>query len=177
MRLAFTTGLMRTTHFDDEMRQLADRHYSRRTVGTRQFLYSGKKLVLRDAAGLVLFGWMYPQESMRMDGMKGYNCAIFRNESTRKASDIILEAEYWAFEKWGPNRLYTYIDPAKTKVIKYRGRRIVGFSFIKAGWKPLIHKDGKPRISLGGKHILIKLWHGDSRLTDPLELVPKVRYA
>jgi len=33
MRLPFSSGLIRTTHFDDEMRMLADRHYSRRTVG------------------------------------------------------------------------------------------------------------------------------------------------
>ena len=90
--LALTEGLIRTTHFDDEMRQLADRHYSRRTVGARQFAYSGRKLVLRDAAGLVLFVWMYPDPAMRMDGQTGYNCAIFRNETTRRSSDIILEA-------------------------------------------------------------------------------------
>jgi len=159
VRLAFTSGLMRTTHFDDEMRQLADRHYSRRTVGARQFLYNGRKLVLRNAEGTVLFGWMYPQEEMRMDGMKGYNCAIFRNESKRKASEIILEAERWAFERWGPNRLYTYIDPTKTKVIKVHGRRVIGFAFIKAGWKPLVRLDGTPRTSKDGKHILVKLWH------------------
>jgi len=160
MRLPFTSGLMRTTHFDDEMRQLADRHYSRRTVGARQFLYSGKKLVLRNAEGTILFAWVFPDETMRMDGQTGYNCAIFRNESTRKASEIILEAERWAFEKWGPNRLYTYIDPRKTKVVKYRGKRIVGFCYLKAGWKPLVHLDGTPRTSVDGKHLLVKLWHG-----------------
>src|SRR6185503_18190417 len=81
MRLAFTDELIVTNHFDPEMAMLADRHYSRRTVGARQFLYSGRKLVIRDAAGDVLFGWLYPDESMRMDGQRGYNCAIFRNES------------------------------------------------------------------------------------------------
>ena len=60
MLLPLTDGLMKTTHFDDECRQLADRHYSRRTVGARQFAYSGRKLVLRDAGGLVLFVWMFP---------------------------------------------------------------------------------------------------------------------
>ena len=145
------------------MRLLADRHYSRRTVGARQFLYNGRKLVLRDAGGLVLFGWMYPQEEMRMDGMKGYNCAIFRNESQRPASEIILEAEQWAFEKWGPNRLYTYIDPCKLRTIKRRGiefcRWPPGRCFREAGWKPLINKDGTLRTSKDGKHILIKLLH------------------
>jgi hypothetical protein len=160
MRLAFTDGLMRTTHFDDEMRQLADRHYSRRTVGARQFLYNGRKLVLRNADGTVLFGWMYPQEEMRMDGMRGYNCAIFRNESSRKASEIILEAEQLAFEKWGPNRLYTYIDPKQTKPIYRRGKRCVGWCYRKAGWKPVQWLGGKQRTSQDGKWLFVKLWHG-----------------
>src|SRR5216110_1250393 len=101
MLLPLTDGLLKTTPFDDEMRQLADRHYSRRTVGARQFTYSGRKLVLRNAAGTVLFVWMFPDAAMRMDGQRGYNNAIFRNESDRLSSDIILEAERHAFDKWG----------------------------------------------------------------------------
>jgi hypothetical protein len=141
--LPWTDGLMRTTHFDDEMRQLADRHYSRRTVGARQFLYSGRKLVLRDSAGLVLFAWIFPDPTMRMDGQVGYNNAIFRNESERLSSDIILEAERAAFEKWGPNRLYTYIDAAAVKSAN------PGYCFKVAGWRFV-------RLSAGGKHLLSK---------------------
>lgn len=141
--LPWTDGLIRTTHFDDEMRQLADRHYSRRTVGAKQFLYSGRKLVLRDTAGLVLFAWMWPDESMRMDGQVGYNNAIFRNESDRQSSSIILEAEEAAFEKWGPNRLYTYIDPVKVKSAN------PGYCFKMAGWT-------YQGLSKGGKHLLVK---------------------
>ena len=159
MLLPLVEGLVRTTHFDSEMACLADRHYSRRTVGARQFLYSGRKLVLRNTEGTVLFAWLYPDPAMRMDGQKGYNCAIFRNESTRPASEIILEAEKAAFEKWGPARLYTYVDPAKTKTIKVRGRRVVGWCYIKAGWKPVVHKNGKPRVSNAGQHLLVKLFH------------------
>jgi hypothetical protein len=159
MLFPFSNGLVPTTHFDGEMSVLADRHYSRRSVGARQFLYNGKKLVLRNAEGTVLFGWMFPDPALRMDGQTGYNCAIFRNESQRKSSEIILEAEQFAFEKWGPNRLYTYVDANKTKTIKHHGRRIVGFCFIKAGWKPLIHKNGEPHLSKDGKHLLVKLWH------------------
>ena len=88
-----------------------------------------------------------------MDNQRGYNCAIFRNESGRKSSAIIIEAECAAFEKWGPNRTYTYVDPAKTATIKRRGERIVGFCYFKAGWKPLIHKDGRPHISASGQHL------------------------
>ena len=141
--LALSEGLIRTTHVDDEMRQLADRHYSRRTVGARQFLYSGRKLVLRDADGLVLFAWMWPDPAMRMDGQIGYNNAIFRNESSRRSSDIILEAEQRAFEEWGPNRVYTYIDPGKVRSAN------PGYCFKVAGWSFV-------RVSAGGKHLLAK---------------------
>ena len=164
MRLKFSDALIVTNHFDPEKAMLADRHYSRRTVGARQFLYSGRKLVIRDAKGDVLFGWLYPDESMRMDGQKGYNCAIFRNESSRKASEIILECERLAFEKWGPNRLYTYIDPAKTKTIMRHGQRIVGFCYRQAGWKPLVWKNGKQRISKAGQWLFVKIHKRDSSI-------------
>ncbi len=143
MLLPMFDGLVKTTHFDPEMAALADRHYSRRTVGARQFLYSGRKLVLRDAEGLVLFGWMFPDEAMRMDGQSGYNCAIFRNETKRFASEIILEAEDWATRYWGPNRFYTYVDPRQV-----RGNP-PGNCFYRAGWKFV-------RLSADGKHLLAK---------------------
>lgn len=143
MLLAFHEGLFRTTHFDPEMAALADRHYSRRTVGARQFCYSGRKLVLRDAAGKVLFVWMWPDESMRMDSQVGFNCAIFRNESQRRSSEIILEAENMAMQKWGENRLYTYVDPQKIRSSN------PGCCFKVAGWL----FDG---LSTRGLHRLVK---------------------
>lgn len=139
--LALSEGLIRTTHFDDEMRQLADRHYSRRTVGARQFLYSGRKLVLRDSAGLVLFAWLWPDPEMRMDGQVGFNNAIFRNESPRRSSEIIREAVERAFDRWGPNRVYTYVDPAKVRSTN------PGYCFKAAGWHFV-------RTSASGQHLL-----------------------
>jgi len=141
--LPFTDGLVQTTHFDQECRVLADHHYSRRTIGARQFCYSGRKLVLRNTEGSVLFVWMYPDPTMRMDGQTGYNCSIFRNESKRLSSDIILEAERLAVEKWGPGRAYTYIDPRKIQSDN------PGCCFKKAGWK-------FEKISKTKKHLLVK---------------------
>ena len=143
MRLAFDEGLIVTTKFDPEMAALADRHYSRRTPGARQFMYSGRTLVLRDAAGLVLFGWYWARADLRMDGQGGYCCAIFRNESARRSSDIILEAERRAFERWGPGRLFTYVDPAKVRSPN------PGYCFKRAGWR-------FAGLASGGKHLLVK---------------------
>lgn len=131
MMLPFWEGLVKTTHFDPEMRMLADRHYSRRTVGARQFSYAGRKLVLRDTAGDVLFVWMWPQDEMRMDGQTGYNCAIFRNEGSRLSSEIIREAEGAAFDKWGPNRVYTYVNAKKIQSSN------PGYCFQQAGWRKI----------------------------------------
>lgn len=132
------------------MAMLADRHYSRRTVGARQFLYSGRKIVIRDAPGDVLFGWLYPDEAMRMDGQTGYNCAIFRNESARKSSDIILECEAIAVERWGLNRMYTYVNPSKIKSVN------PGYCFKRAGWSNMRNEDGSLRTSKTGQHLLEK---------------------
>lgn len=153
MFLPFGSGLMRTNHFDQECRALADRHYSRRkgSVGKRQFLYSGRKLVLRNAEGTAVFAWVWPQDDRRMDSQRGYNCAIFRNESSRRASDIILEAERWAVEKWGPGRAYTFVDSRKIRKTRTPGR-----CFLKAGWTYVRGEGGKPKLSQGGKHILEK---------------------
>src|SRR5258708_35535628 len=108
---------MGPNHCDPEMGARAARHYSRRTVGARQFSYSGRKLVLRNAEGSVLWVWMFPDPEKRMDGQTGYNCAMFRNESRRRSSDIIIEAEAWAFDKWGPAPIYTTIAPPKDRLV------------------------------------------------------------
>ena len=129
MLLPLWEGLIRTTPFDPEMAALADRHYSRRKHGAKQFCYSGRKLVLRDTKGQVLFVWMYSDPILRMDKQSGYNCAIFRNESCRLSSEIILEAEQHAIDKWGPNYFYTYIDGRKIKSSN------PGYCFKMAGWK------------------------------------------
>jgi hypothetical protein len=88
---------------------------------------------------------MYPDETMRMDAQTGYNCAMFRNESKRLSSEIILEAEQFAIQKWGPNRMYTYIDQTKVKSAN------PGYCYKMAGWKFV-------GISKGGKHLLVKEW-------------------
>lgn len=129
MLLPFTDGLVVTSSYDRECARLADRHYSRRTVGASQFCYSGRKLVLRDTSGRVLFVWIWPDLALRMDGQAGFNCAIFRNESPRLSSEIILEAERHALEKWGPSRVFTYVDPTKIRSSN------PGCCFLAAGWR------------------------------------------
>lgn len=155
MLLAFDEGLSVTKRVDAECSQLADSHYSRQTPGHREFMPPGSTLVLRNNDGSVVFGWLKQQK--RDDGQRGVNCSIFRNESARRASSVVLEAELAARRKWGSVRLFTYIDPLKTRAIMRHGKRVVGFCFQAAGWKPLVHKDGRPHVSTNGLHLLVKL--------------------
>jgi hypothetical protein len=150
MMLAFSDRLIVTSPFDPEMARMADRHYSRRTKGSPQFLNNGRKIVIRDAAGDVLFGWIYPYPALRLDRQTGYNCAIFRNESSRRSSDIILECEGIAIARWGPNRMYTYVNPAKIR------SRNPGFCFKQAGWRNVRHEDGSLVLSKSGQVLLEK---------------------
>lgn len=122
----FGDRLARTWRCDPEMATFADQHYSRQTPGHREFVGPGRTLILRSERGDILFAWSWPK--VRRDGQVGYNCAIFRNMSKRRSSDIILEAEAEATKKWGPNRFYTYVDARKIKSTN------PGYCFQCAGW-------------------------------------------
>jgi len=145
--LPLTDDLIATSPFDAECAALADRHYSRQTVGSNQFMGNGKKLVLRDMDGLVVFGWLWSE--CRRDGEQGYNCAIFRNEGDRLSSSIILESERAAVEKWGPNRAFTFIDPREVDPMFHRSYPVWGYCFYRAGWR-------FKNVTRDGKHILQK---------------------
>jgi hypothetical protein len=60
----------------------------------------------------------------------GVNCAVFRNEGAGLSSDLIRAAEVIAWERWPGERLYTYVDPKRT-----RHKRDPGRCFLKAGWR------------------------------------------
>lgn len=119
--------LFATSQYDPEMRQLADRHYSRQSQGARGFAMNGTKLILRDAEGLILWVWIRV-DLPRWDGQTGYYNQIFRSESARLASRVILEAEQHAEARWGPGRMFTYIDPVQVRSSN------PGFCYLAAGW-------------------------------------------
>ncbi|MDQ3802518.1 MAG: hypothetical protein M3416_01485 [Acidobacteriota bacterium] len=73
-----------------------------------------------------LFVW---RKFISDDGQEGVNCAVFRNEGDRLSSDLILEAERWAWAKWPGERLYTYVNPRKVRSAN------PGYCFLKAGWR------------------------------------------
>ena len=98
MLLPFTEGLTRVGKGYLKSCILADSHYSRQTPGANQFMPPGRTIVLRNSEGTAVFGWLW--QDKRDDGQRGFNCSIFRNESIRQSSSIILEAEQFALDEW-----------------------------------------------------------------------------
>lgn len=95
---------------------MADRHYSRRKVGSPQFMPPGQTIILK-APG-ALFGWWRPAPSSgikAMNGLDGWTSTIFRNESRDVLSSVlVLDAERFITE-CGPSGLITYVWDRKIR--------------------------------------------------------------
>jgi hypothetical protein len=126
-------GHWRVSHkFDRGGALLADRHYSRRKVGSPQFMPPGQTIILR-ADGAV-FGWWrpHPGSGIRaMNNLDGWTCTIFRNESAVRSSQLILEAEaaLAANSDCGPDGMLTYVFDQKLRSVN------PGYCFKCAAWK------------------------------------------
>jgi len=150
---------LHTIDGDPRAQAIFQRHYSARPNRTSKlFVGPGYKQVLitrpHDPHGQALFVWRL--ERFRRDNNYGANCAVFRNESTYKANDLILWAEEYARQRWPfIPRMFTHIDPAKTLVIKRRGKRVIGFAYQQAGWE-IVGQTSRGLVTL-------------AKLTSPLE--------
>lgn len=115
---------------DRDCLRLYERHYSRYRYrdGRRQsqFVGPGEKVVLRTERADALFVW---RKFIDDSGQQGVNCAVFRNESTHRSSDLIRQADAIADCLWPDCRHYTYVDAARVRSAN------PGWCFICAGWK------------------------------------------
>lgn len=116
------------------------RHYTARKNRKQfQFVGPGEKMVLLTPDAKALFVW---RKFISDAGEAGVNCAVFRTEgsSAGRASELILAAKHWAWERWPGERLYTYVDPTKV-----RHKRDPGRCFLRAGFRKCSYttKDGK----------------------------------
>lgn len=129
-----------TTKFDLAGAALADRHYTRQSVGSDQFMPSGRTVVLLTAERDALWGtsWQVSGDGILYavhDWPEAWNCSIFRNESPHLSSELIREAVAATRYLWGdPPRqgFVTFVDPEKT-----RRKRDPGRCFRKAGFEPV----------------------------------------
>lgn len=105
------------------------RHYSfrrNRNVLDTRIAGPGEKMLLLSADARALFVW---RKFISKDGQQGVNCAVFRNESAHRSSDLILAAMALARTRWPGERFYTYVNPRKVRSSN------PGYCFLKAGWR------------------------------------------
>ena len=112
---------MRVPKFNPRAAELADGHYSRRTVGSPQFMPPGQTVVLLKDTLDAVFGWWrpHPRAGLRaMNNLDGWTCTIFRNCSAALSSALILEAEEELRRTGtdcGPDGLLTYVWDARVR--------------------------------------------------------------
>jgi hypothetical protein len=110
--------------------ELFKRHYShyeyRDGRTPKLFVGPGEKIVLRTWPGDALFVW---RRFIDQSGQRGVNCAVFRNESEHRSSELIRQADAIADFCWPGARHYTYVNARRIKSIN------PGYCFIAAGWR------------------------------------------
>lgn len=115
---------------DKDCLAMYERHYSAYDYkdGRRRKLFvgPGEKVVLRTERADAVWVW---RRFIDDCGQTGINCAIFRNESAHRSSDLIRQADAIADCLWPDRRHYTYINAARIRSSN------PGFCFLVAGWR------------------------------------------
>jgi hypothetical protein len=118
---------------DQDVRLLADGHYTRQTPGDVRFTRNGQNLVFVTAD--LLAGWVTfrptPGKAVRPDGMDCWECAFFRNTGPNLSSELIREAEALSHALWGPpprDGFVTLVQPGKIQSTN------PGCCYLKADW-------------------------------------------
>lgn len=115
-----------------DARALADRHYSRQTVGAGEFMPPGQTFVMLTVCRRAVWGVVH---NLDPAGAKRWRCSIFRNEGAGLSSDLIRAATAATFAYWLGGHglpaaaLTTEIDPGQV-----RAKRDPGRCFRRAGW-------------------------------------------
>lgn len=124
----------RVTKFNKRAASIADRHYSRQTVGSDQTLAPGETLLMLTPDGESVWGAVHNMEPA--SDRRQWRVSIFRREGGQQASRLVLAATdmtiaYWALVYGMPEvPLRTEVDPEKT-----RRKRDPGRCFRRAGWE------------------------------------------
>lgn len=125
-----------TRKTDTACRLLADKHYSRQTIGAINFCRPGNNYVLRTADGDAV--WVSWLSKYRDDGFQAIECTIFRNESPYLSSHLIQLATLMTFAHFPTeDTIITYVDP------KSVASKNPGYCYMKAGYKKLEHVSKK----------------------------------
>lgn len=113
---------------------MADRHYSRQTIGAPQFVPPGRCLVLKTRALDAYWVTSWPfAEYVKHAWAGAWMCSAFRNEGANLSSELIREAVACTRAAYGdaPDLgMVTFVDQSKT-----RQKRDPGYCFLMAGFK------------------------------------------
>ncbi len=147
-----------TTKADQRPRMLADRHYTRQSVGHPMWTRPGWNQILyleqRNGRAAVFCWWRPKWESgipgtERKDRLRCIECAIFRNETRYRSSDLIEQAvrmlDVWDHARdvaW-PDGLITGVSSSATTARRHSDH-LPGHCFRAAGWVDFAHP-GKNR--------------------------------
>lgn len=142
-----------TTKADQRPRILADRHYTRQSVGHPMWTRPGWNQILyfeqKNGRAAVFCWWRPKWESgikgtERKDGLRCIECAIFRNETRHLSSDLIRQAVTMALQ-WEHSKdvawkdgLITGVSSSATTARRAPGHD-PGFCFRMAGWVDFEH--------------------------------------
>lgn len=148
-----------TTKADQRPRILADRHYTRQSPGHPMWTRPGWNQILyfeqRNGRAAVFCWWRPKWEAgipgtERKDGLRAIECAIFRNETRHRSSDLIREAVAMVLEwehakdtTW-PDGLITGVSSADT-TSRRAPDHLPGHCFREAGWTDFNHPGKKKR--------------------------------
>jgi len=119
---------------------LADRHYSRQTPGSIQFVPPGRCVVLLTPCARAV--WAVVQ-NMDPTGKVRWRNTMFRNEGAGLSSELIRAAVAMTYQLWRakygelPALLTTEIDAGKIS-----NQRNPGYCFKRAGWRHLYTTEG-----------------------------------
>ncbi len=125
---------------DPFSRDIADRHYSRQTIGATGFMPTGSCLVLKalTATGRAYWGTSFPIATYVKHRWAGaWICSAFRNEGAGVASEMIREAVAATRFHYGepPDLgMVTFVDRNKVEPTIVRGEKVWGWVFRKAGF-------------------------------------------
>jgi hypothetical protein len=110
---------------------LADRHYSRKRIGSGQVGPPGRKLVLVTPCERAVWISHWPYAELALDGLDAWRCTTFRNEGAGLSSELIIAAMEITARTWRArprDGWLTWVDKSKVRSTN------PGFCFLQAGW-------------------------------------------
>jgi hypothetical protein len=139
---------------DPLARVIADRHYNRQSVGSKQFVPPGSCCVLLEREQKAFWVTSAPMaEYVKHEWAGAWSCSAFRSEDAGESVELVRQAlaasRYYLGEP--PELgLITFIDPRHVTPVLIRGVPSWGYIWVKAGF----HYVGKTKAGLPTFQIL-----------------------